>query len=1603
MGCAASTLAVSANSSGSSGVGSKLKTSDSESEGYSEHSTVRQFDFAAIEELSHVKGEQSLLALAMSGTLDSVNAADTLARRTDEAERGCQTRTSHSSLSRHEDVSEADSRLLPAATTATSSTVTSPVKIRIQETHSSAITAEEHEHSKHLPDVQYSMRSAAAMNPKQRFELAGAAELNHFGAGGGVGGVAANTQPYNAARKLQPLANVVIGPVHQLGSQPTVAAPHHIPVQPQLQYVQPLIHGPIPVLGATGASGGDRLLHPVGRGAGRGGPYGMLNAPVHRGGPVGPLTGGAVSPGLAIGAGRGVGVGGPQRIPRPLRGMATGGSVDSQRDPGLVRAVDTANSQYVPAKRFSLQPRPFQAPSPPVSPVKKSSYRSSVKPSGSDDDDDDDDELVGDDDEVEDWDLGEEAGGGGGKLAQDSRGPDATLTSIPVTQQNRSLVPLPNSAPPVMKQLPPKPIQTTTVLAATPTQRVAKFRPMFDNVGDIGAIVSTSQVESGSDSDDDKDDSDFGGNDDSDDVGDWFEEDSKAKVTAHASSSANSSLAFSKKQLPSREIAERTGASPHARSPAASPALSPVRGSAATSPTHRHAAPGGAETAKTSPHPPPMQRAHSRQFSASTGSTSPTRAAPGVGLPAPVGSPTKQVSYRTNIVGVGSQVLIPLAASAALPGNDMDVTATAAPIRDTKVVKKKRAELPQRNLPHPTPKFGDWLNSRTMINNYIILEPLGSGSYAEVKLCKEKVSGKLFAMKFINRDIMKKDKLGKQSKLDDIKREIAIMKKLHHPNVLRLYEVMDDPTMNKLFLVLEYMKHGDLLSHQKKKHAAGGADTESLHDRDLHCVFLQVVLGLAYLHEQKIVHGDIKPQNILVGDKDAVKIADFGISQSLYGSKQKLSDTAGTPAFMSPEMCSGEAYSGQLADVWAVGATIFMLKFGSPPFVAKSALQMFEKIQSDPLVFPFAIDPLLRDLLTGMMVKDPQKRLALVDVMAHPWVTKEETLSSYTSLSRQDAPRITVSNDEIEHAIHSNDQFAVIVNIRIQMMKRLQRARQEVLERQRDASDTGASVGAVARIAVATERATPPTIDALPLVSCMDKDITIRSGGTATASGDGEEQSRSVVQVRSPKVRQNKVHADHDHRQPRHEHQSSASTVSSSGGDDDRNSSHDHDMLSVAESNLRSQMFSRKKTGTSTAPSSKPRELEACSVDGSSGASDDDSDDDRDRTTDVLSSDDDDEAAFAQSPQLLDELLLTTLSLPPLSKTAALSNVAQPHQVSSFGHTGVGHSRGSRPSSPVGPSSLADSRESYYGDSPTLALRFAVASLQGRRSTQEDRWVVLPEIGSTAAASTWASSAFVGIYDGHGGEACATILHEQLHAWIFRDPHTGFELSPAALQASFEELDANVCDYLLQQGDLSGSTATCVVLSPSRNEHGRSTVRAVVAHVGDCRLVLSSRDGSTRDVTRDHRASDSAECARIVTRGGRVVNSRVNGVLAITRAFGDLEFKGRLHAHSVSTTTLVMRGDEPSRDTLVPALLSATPDVVMLELDAHEHDFFLLACDGLWDVMASSEAAALVRERLELHGDLSLAARELAQEAIRRYSNDNITVVVVQLASATTS
>lgn len=133
-----------------------------------------------------------------------------------------------------------------------------------------------------------------------------------------------------------------------------------------------------------------------------------------------------------------------------------------------------------------------------------------------------------------------------------------------------------------------------------------------------------------------------------------------------------------------------------------------------------------------------------------------------------------------------------------------------------------------------------------------------------MRLCKDRNNEQLYAIKIISKDFLKKKKNGKSDEtyFEDIKREIAIMKKLLHPNVLRLFEVLDDPKVNKMYLLLEYMKRGDLINILKKRNENenNGSEFIPLTDFEVWNITRQVVAGIRYLHYQNVVHGDIKPQ-----------------------------------------------------------------------------------------------------------------------------------------------------------------------------------------------------------------------------------------------------------------------------------------------------------------------------------------------------------------------------------------------------------------------------------------------------------------------------------------------------------------------------------------------------------------------------------------------------------------------------------------------------------------------------------------------------------------------------------------------------------------------
>lgn len=207
-----------------------------------------------------------------------------------------------------------------------------------------------------------------------------------------------------------------------------------------------------------------------------------------------------------------------------------------------------------------------------------------------------------------------------------------------------------------------------------------------------------------------------------------------------------------------------------------------------------------------------------------------------------------------------------------------------------------------------------------------------------------------------------------------INEEIAIMKKLDHPNLVNLIEVLDDPEEDSLYMVLEMCKKGVIM----KIEADSPADPYD--DESCRRWFRELILGIEYLHTQGVIHRDIKPDNCLLTEDDTLKIVDFGVSEMFEKkSEMKIAKSAGSPAFMPPELCTlqGGSVDGRAADIWSMGITLFCLRFGRVPFDEEAVLDLYNAILRQDVELDDGIDDDLADLFRRILEKDPAKRIKM--------------------------------------------------------------------------------------------------------------------------------------------------------------------------------------------------------------------------------------------------------------------------------------------------------------------------------------------------------------------------------------------------------------------------------------------------------------------------------------------------------------------------------------------------------------------------------------------------------------------------------------------------
>ncbi|XP_035196465.1 calcium/calmodulin-dependent protein kinase kinase 2 isoform X5 [Oxyura jamaicensis] len=287
------------------------------------------------------------------------------------------------------------------------------------------------------------------------------------------------------------------------------------------------------------------------------------------------------------------------------------------------------------------------------------------------------------------------------------------------------------------------------------------------------------------------------------------------------------------------------------------------------------------------------------------------------------------------------------------------------------------------------------LQDCVQLNQYKLKDEIGKGSYGVVKLAYNEDDNTYYAMK-----VLSKKKLMRQAgfprrppprgakgasegcvqpkgPIEQVYQEIAILKKLDHPNVVKLVEVLDDPSEDHLYMVFELVKQGPVMEIPTLK---------PLSEDQARFYFQDLIKGIEYLHYQKIIHRDIKPSNLLVGEDGHVKIADFGVSNEFKGADALLTNTVGTPAFMAPETLSEtrKIFSGKALDVWAMGITLYCFVFGQCPFMDERILSLHNKIKTQTLEFPDQpeVTDFLKDLITRMLDKNPESRISVPEIKA---------------------------------------------------------------------------------------------------------------------------------------------------------------------------------------------------------------------------------------------------------------------------------------------------------------------------------------------------------------------------------------------------------------------------------------------------------------------------------------------------------------------------------------------------------------------------------------------------------------------------------------------
>ncbi|XP_044284970.1 serine/threonine-protein kinase MARK1 isoform X2 [Varanus komodoensis] len=288
----------------------------------------------------------------------------------------------------------------------------------------------------------------------------------------------------------------------------------------------------------------------------------------------------------------------------------------------------------------------------------------------------------------------------------------------------------------------------------------------------------------------------------------------------------------------------------------------------------------------------------------------------------------------------------------------------------------------RQNIPRCRNSITSTNEDHPHIGNYRLLKTIGKGNFAKVKLARHVLTGREVAVKIIDKTQLNPTSLQK------LFREVRIMKILNHPNIVKLFEVIE--TEKTLYLVMEYASGGEvfdyLVAHGRMK------------EKEARAKFRQIVSAVQYCHQKYIVHRDLKAENLLLDGDMNIKIADFGFSNE-FTIGNKLDTFCGSPPYAAPELFQGKKYDGPEVDVWSLGVILYTLVSGSLPFDGQNLKELRERVLRGKYRIPFYMSTDCENLLKKLLVLNPIKRGSLEQIMKDRWMNvghEEEELKPYT-------------------------------------------------------------------------------------------------------------------------------------------------------------------------------------------------------------------------------------------------------------------------------------------------------------------------------------------------------------------------------------------------------------------------------------------------------------------------------------------------------------------------------------------------------------------------------------------------------------------------------